>query len=689
MTTYTDVFGSDTVPPSEYSYKALTIAADTTLTWAQTSEGANTTAKLLEVTASVAGLTLTLPDATEVSTGEDILIRNVGAETFSVVSSTGSAVVTVASGTAKYIYVTDNTTADGAWALVAFGVGSSSVDAASLVGYGLMASGSTLNTAHPVYTAAAGFAVDATYRAKLINFTGGADTLTFAAAATLGNNFFTLIRNSGTGSLILDPSGVETIDGQAYITLQPSESVILCCSGTSLFTVGYGRSVSYNFTQLVLDVSAGGTFTLSSAQAANKLLTFIGNPASGVTVEVPSVVAVYYILSSISTAQTITVKTSAGTGSAIAQGVRAILICDATDVYSAQSATASTTLQLLDGSVTTPALSFASQTNTGLYKYSTTGFGLAVDGVARITDDGTTTTIGALSGLVKRTSGAESAAVAGTDYVAPGGALGTPASGTLTNCTGLPIAGVIGGAASGANSDITSLTGLTGNLTFTGTGNRITGDFSNATVADRVMFQTSVVNDSTNIAVVPNGSGTVSRLNLFNVSDLSAGNYSVAQVSIGATEFSLISTKSSTGSYLPMAFYTGGSERMRIDTSGNVLAVSAGGSLGYGAGAGGTVTQATSKSTAVTLNKPTGQITMHSASLAANTAVSFQFNNSLLSGADLVVMNIYNNATTNAYLLQVQDIRSGYCTVSLRNLTAGALAEAVMFQYAIIKGSAS
>ncbi len=40
-----------------------------------------------------------------------------------------------------------------------------------------------------------------------------------------------------------------------------------------------------------------------------------------------------------------------------------------------------------------------------------------------------------LTGLVKATSGVASAATAGTDYVAPGGALGTPSSGTLSACT--------------------------------------------------------------------------------------------------------------------------------------------------------------------------------------------------------------------------------------------------------------
>ena len=45
-------------------------------------------------------------------------------------------------------------------------------------------------------------------------------------------------------------------------------------------------------------------------------------------------------------------------------------------------------------------------------------------------------------GLLKSTSGVPAIASAGTDYVAPSGALGTPSSGTLTNCTGLPVSGI-------------------------------------------------------------------------------------------------------------------------------------------------------------------------------------------------------------------------------------------------------
>jgi hypothetical protein len=109
---------------------------------------------------------------------------------------------------------------------------------------------------------------------------------------------------------------------------------------------------------------------------------------------------------------------------------------------------------------------------------------------------------------------------------------------------------------------------LAANLTFTGTGNRITGDFSNATVASRVAFQTSTSNSNTGLIVLPNGTSTTSNIQFFNNSDsTNASGFQIANLSTESTIRSLIT---GTGTYLPMTFYTGGSERARIDTSGNV-----------------------------------------------------------------------------------------------------------------------
>jgi hypothetical protein len=110
---------------------------------------------------------------------------------------------------------------------------------------------------------------------------------------------------------------------------------------------------------------------------------------------------------------------------------------------------------------------------------------------------------------------------------------------------------------------------LSGNLTFTGTDNRITGDFSNATIANRVAFQTSTTNGSTTIMALPNGTGPNTQLLLRGSS--TASDDSFGQVVLaGGSDFRIGSGASGTGTYLPMTFYTGGSEVMRITASGNV-----------------------------------------------------------------------------------------------------------------------
>ena len=110
---------------------------------------------------------------------------------------------------------------------------------------------------------------------------------------------------------------------------------------------------------------------------------------------------------------------------------------------------------------------------------------------------------------------------------------------------------------------------ISGNLAFTGTGNRITGEFNNATVASRVMFQSSTVNGTTRIEAIPNGTGTTANLGVYNNSDPT--NAAVARLTATSTETRFESTITGTGTYLPMTFYTNGSERARIDTGCNSI----------------------------------------------------------------------------------------------------------------------
>jgi len=110
--------------------------------------------------------------------------------------------------------------------------------------------------------------------------------------------------------------------------------------------------------------------------------------------------------------------------------------------------------------------------------------------------------------------------------------------------------------------------------------------------------------------------------------------------------------------------------------------------LGFYTGAGGTVTQATSKATAFTLSKMCGQITLAADALAANTIVSATWTNSLIAATDVVIINHKSGGTIGAYTINVACL-SGTATLSIRNNTAGSLSEGIVLSFVVIKGVTS
>jgi len=390
---YIDVFGNNSVPPSQQSYSAYSLTSDVSSHWPDNYSGTGLVlTDILEVTPTGA-YSITMPSAAEVSNGRDIMIRNLGASAITVLKNDASSLTTVAAGQAVLIYVTNNSTSAGTWGQFIYGTGTSSADAASLVGNGIKAVGTTLNQSHPITAINSNYTILTTDRSKLVLFTGGISEVTLPTAATVGEDFFFLLRNSGTGNLTINPNGSETIDDLITFNLNPGESTIICASGTEWFTVGYGRSTSFNFTQLTKDVSAGGTITLTTAEASNKLLTFTGTPEAGVNIVVPSSVQVYYVYNKLSTAQNIVIKTAAGSGATIPQTSRIIVYCDSVNVVSAQSVAATSAISFEDGNATGPSINFATKTNSGLYKSGSQDVGISVNGssVGVFTSAGLTT----------------------------------------------------------------------------------------------------------------------------------------------------------------------------------------------------------------------------------------------------------------------------------------------------------
>lgn len=160
-----------------------------------------------------------------------------------------------------------------------------------------------------------------------------------------------------------------------------------------------------------------------------------------------------------------------------------------------------------------------------------------------------------------------------------------------------------------------------GNINIATTGARITGDFSNATASNRVMFQSSTTNGNTIVGAIPNGTAVTSALFLHNNSDPANSGYLNLNATSTAVNFN--STIAGTGSYLPVAFYTGGSERMRITSDGEVLV---GGTTAIGAAPGN-----------LTLN-PTGNI---------GTLNLFRDDTSVIAGNPFGYINFYGNDTTS------------------------------------------
>jgi hypothetical protein len=110
--------------------------------------------------------------------------------------------------------------------------------------------------------------------------------------------------------------------------------------------------------------------------------------------------------------------------------------------------------------------------------------------------------------------------------------------------------------------------------------------------------------------------------------------------------------------------------------------------IGYGSGAGGSVTQLTSKATAVTINRPNGAITLNNSAVASNTPVAFTVNNSLVSVGDAVLLSIADSITSNtAYSLTVANISNGSFIINIRNVSVGTLSDAVIIKFQVFKGA--
>ena len=350
--TYTQIFGGTTIYPSDVTYLALALTADITLEWPLESNVTNApAARIIDVTPTGA-YSIFLPPADETGTGQTILFNNLGPNTITVKNSVGGTLLSIAQGEQWQIYLTTNTTAAGTWRTFRYGASTAQAQASALAGYGLTATGSTLSQSTPVTLFNANYTAGVPDRANMLVWTGGLGTLTLPTAPSVGGDWFIAVRNGGSGNLVIDPQGAETINGAVSLTLTPGDSATAVTDGTSWYTLGLGQSAVFAFDYTSINLAGqSGSYTLSGAELNRIAYEFTGAIAGNVEIIVPKTTQQYWVTNDTTGGSfTLRVRTNTQTpGVLVARGSRAILYCNGNEVVDAETGGIAVPIAVADG----------------------------------------------------------------------------------------------------------------------------------------------------------------------------------------------------------------------------------------------------------------------------------------------------------------------------------------------------
>jgi hypothetical protein len=399
MPTFTSPFTGTVVQPTDVSYYELNFSANVQLYWpAVVNPTQVPAARVIDATPSVASLVISLPEANQGATGTDILIRNFGAVAFTVQDFAGTGSVAIPAGVSKYFYLSDNSTSAGVWQNVTFGTGTSSADAASLAGAGLVALAGKLNTTQNVVEVSSPPTITDASRASTFVWTSGNNTINLPTSISLTGGWFIGFRNSGTGTLTFSPQGTSLINGGSSLDVNPSESgfIIFQQSTGDFFTVGLAVPSNVTFTSATYDVDSivGNTFSLVSyAPIIQTYVALSGTRSVDLDVTLPATTQLYVLVNNTGQAGynvTFQVSGSLQTPINLVDGAVALVLSDGNFLY-VISQTTTTTFLAINGSAAVPSFSFINDNNTGMYLIGTSQLGLSANSTLMLEIDNTNT----------------------------------------------------------------------------------------------------------------------------------------------------------------------------------------------------------------------------------------------------------------------------------------------------------
>lgn len=339
---YTNVFGGNTIYPSDVSYLAVDLVADIELEWPLESSGElPPAARIIDVTPDASGWSIVLPNATLTGAGQVILFNNVsGSRNFYVKDNAGNTLATIAQGEQWELYLAATTTAAGTWRVFRFGASTATVQPSALAGFGLTVTNSTLSQALPVTTfSTTGITVASSNRASAFVWDGlGSGTLNLLTAASAGNNFFVYVRNEGGGDLTINPAGSETINSALTLVMRPGDSATIITDGVNWYTIGLGQQPVFAFDYTSISVT-GGTYTLSGSELNRIAYKFVGTLTDNQTIVVPATIQQYWVNNATTGSFSLFLQTSGGTPVEVVQGSKGIYYCDGTDIILASDPT--------------------------------------------------------------------------------------------------------------------------------------------------------------------------------------------------------------------------------------------------------------------------------------------------------------------------------------------------------------